>query len=94
MSKQMQTVKDLANAVRGRRLALGLSQSAVAERIGASRKWLYEFEAGKPGAELGLVLAVLAALDLAWTVGPPDPAADTTPGPLDLDAVLDAYGRP
>ena len=92
MTARLRTINDLASVARGRRLALGLSQAAVAARIGVSRKWIYEFEAGRPRAELGLALALLDALDLEWTVGPTAPAADA--GGVDLDAILDAYRRP
>ena len=40
-----------------------ISQAALAERAGISRKWVYEFESGKPTAELGLLLRVLDILD-------------------------------
>ena len=53
-----------AAAVRGRRLELGLSQDELARRAGVSRKWVYEFEAGKPAAQLGHVLRVCEALGL------------------------------
>lgn len=43
---------------------MSMSQAALAERAGVSRKWVYEFEAGKPTAELALVLKVLDALDI------------------------------
>ena len=89
---RLQTIGTLAGITRGRRLALGLSQAEVAARLGVSRKWIYEFEGGRPRAELGLVLALLDALGLEWTVG----VKVTTPddSAVDLDAVLDAYGRP
>jgi HTH-type transcriptional regulator/antitoxin HipB len=59
---------DIAAAVRGRRLDLGLTQAAVATHAGVSRKWVYEFEAGKPSAELDQILRVLDALDLTLDV--------------------------
>lgn len=58
------SVSELVAIARGRRRELGLSQAAVAHRAGVSRKWVHEFELGKPGAELGLTLRLLAALDL------------------------------
>lgn len=88
----IRTISDIANAVRGRRLEMGLSQDALAARAGVSRKWIYEFESGKPGAELGLVLLVLDSLGLALALGevqtPP-----TRPDAIDLDALLDDYRR-
>ena len=36
------------------RLARGLSQAQLAEKVGASRRWVVEIEAGKPTSEFGL----------------------------------------
>jgi HTH-type transcriptional regulator/antitoxin HipB len=65
---------------------LGISQAELAERAGVSRKWIYEFEGGKPRAELGLLLRVLDALDLTLELSR---AADGTPS--ELDALLDEH---
>jgi HTH-type transcriptional regulator / antitoxin HipB len=46
-----------------------MSQGQLAEHAGVSRKWVNEFEAGKPTAEFGLLLRVLDALDLQLAVG-------------------------
>jgi HTH-type transcriptional regulator/antitoxin HipB len=69
-----------------------MSQAQLADRAGVSRKWIYEFEAGKPSAELGLLLRVLDALDLALEVtrGAEGIAAET----VDLDAILDEHRPP
>lgn len=69
----METVNSIRLAVRGKRHALNLSQEQVAERAGVSRKWLSEFEQGKVNVELGLVLRLLEALDLKFTVESKDP---------------------
>lgn len=58
------TLNQIAATVRGRRQELGLSQATLAEKARVSRKWISEFEQGKPSAELGLVLRLLDALDL------------------------------
>src|SRR6202023_1256076 len=58
------SIRDFAAAVRGRRRDLGMSQAELAAHAGVSRKWIYEFEAGKPNAELGLILRVVDALGL------------------------------
>ena len=85
------SIRDLAAAVRGRRKDLGISQAELARRAGVSRKWIYEFEAGKPTAEFGLLLRVLDELDLELAVrsSAPDSARDNG---IDLDALLDEYG--
>jgi y4mF family transcriptional regulator len=62
------SIRDLAAVLRGRRKDLGLSQAELANRAGVSRKWIYEFENGKPTAEFGLLLRVLDVLDLQITV--------------------------
>ncbi|HXT37136.1 MAG TPA: helix-turn-helix domain-containing protein [Chloroflexota bacterium] len=54
----------MAVAVRGRRTDLKLSQAELARRAGVSRKWISEFEAGKPTTELGLAIHVLEELGL------------------------------
>lgn len=61
----VRSIKDVAAAVRGRRQDLGISQVELASRAGVSRKWISEFEAGKPTAEFGLVLRVLDTLALS-----------------------------
>ncbi len=66
------TPKDLGALVRDARTNNGLTQAQLGERIGASRYWVAEFERGKSGAELGLTLKALRALDLVITVEPKD----------------------
>jgi HTH-type transcriptional regulator/antitoxin HipB len=86
------SIHDLAAAVRGRRTDLGVSQAELAKRTGVSRKWIYEFEAGKPTAELGLLLRVLDALGLRIEVTANGSATtDAAPTKVDLDAVIDEY---
>ncbi len=77
------------------RPAAQLQLAQLAERAGVSRKWIYEFEAGKPTAEFGLLLSVLDELGLALELTPrpeTDPSArgDT----VDLDALLDEHRGP
>ena len=62
------TAKELGLRVRDQRRARGWSQTDLARRIGASRFWVGEMENGKETVELGLVLKVLRALDLACDV--------------------------
>jgi HTH-type transcriptional regulator/antitoxin HipB len=68
-----------------------MSQAELAKRAGVSRKWIYEFEARKPTAELGLLLRVLDALGLGIELTPCDRRADVTETALDLDAVIEEY---
>ena len=87
---RISTIRDVAITARGRRTDLGLSQAELARRAGVSRKWISEFEAGKPTAEFGLVIRVLdelgVALDLiSGKVADPSRAAKR----VDLDTLLD-----
>ena len=90
----------VGSLVRETRMAAGLTQTQLAERIGASRFWVAAFEKGKPSAELGLALKAIHALGLAITIAPGyESSADTPRGratatqpkrehPLKADATL------
>lgn len=56
--------------VREARMAAGLSQTDLGQRIGASRFWVAQFEKGKPSAELGLALKAMHALGLTVRIEP------------------------
>ena len=93
----MPTVRAIGAAAHRRRKDLGLSQAQAALAAGVSRKWLSEFERGKPSAELGLVLRMLESLGLVLAIAvneseaPLAPSAETWSQPIDLDALLNAY---
>lgn len=88
----IRSIRDLAATVRGRRKDLGMNQAELAERAGVSRKWVYEFEAGKPAAEFGLLLRVLDALGLDLELMPRGDAGPAGRGDaVDLDALLDEH---
>lgn len=89
---RVRSTRDAAAVVRGRRKELGLSQADVAARTGVSRKWIYEFEAGKPTAELGLVIRVLErlGLDLEVVTATRTRVAGRA---VDLDAILKEHRR-
>ncbi len=82
--------------VRDTRMAAGLTQTELANRIGASRFWVAEFERGKPSAELGLALKALHALGLAVQIEPTSAAPEaarsrtyrTNSGHADLDTII------
>jgi HTH-type transcriptional regulator / antitoxin HipB len=85
----VRSIRDIAAALRGRRQDLGLTQADLALRAGVSRRWVYQFEAGKPTATLGPLLRVLDELGLQLEVRQPS----TEGGPadaVDLDVVLRA----
>jgi transcriptional regulator with XRE-family HTH domain len=95
MATDINSIRDIAATARGRRLSLGLSQAELAARARVSRQWISEFEAGKPAAELRLVIQLLEALGLRLTLDEGDggvrrdrPSSIRT---VDLDALLDDY---
>ena len=79
----IRTTRDLGLEIRRGRARVGLTQEQLAARARVSRPWLSELERGKQTAEVGLVLAVLEALDLAMTFTP----APVASGPVDLDSL-------
>lgn len=60
----MTSVEALGARIREQRRQLRLSQAELARRIGASRYWVLQVERGNAGAEVGLILKALAALNL------------------------------
>lgn len=87
------SIRDLAAVVRGCRRDLGLSQAELATRAGVSRKWIYQFEAGKPTAELQLILRVLDALGLVLDVTY-DEQTGAGRSTRDLDALIEEHRAP
>jgi HTH-type transcriptional regulator / antitoxin HipB len=88
----IRSIRDLTAAVRGRRKDLNMNQAELAERAGVSRKWIYEFEAGKPTAEFGLLLRVLDALGFDLELTPRGDAGGTDRDEtVDLDALLNEH---
>jgi HTH-type transcriptional regulator / antitoxin HipB len=91
---EVHNLRQLALAVRGRRIALGLSQAQLAARAHVSRQWVSEFETGKATAELGLALRLLDALDLRLQVAAADESARSADrDAIDLDDLLDDHRR-
>lgn len=58
----------LGQAMRYRRLTLGLTQAECAALTHVSARWLSNLENGKPGCELGLVMDLAETLGLGLTV--------------------------
>jgi transcriptional regulator with XRE-family HTH domain len=58
----IRTVRDVGILIRGTRKSLGWSQSALAQQVGTTQKWISFVENGSPGAQLDLVLRTQAAL--------------------------------
>lgn len=63
------TPRDWGNVVRDRRMALGLTQEDLAERVGKARQWVVRFESGNSGsASLASLVTLMDVLDLAVEV--------------------------
>jgi len=70
---------------------LHMSQAQLAAHAGVSRKWVYEFEAGKPSAELGLILRVLEALGLELEIARTVDAGAVSHRNVDLDVLINQH---
>lgn len=80
----LRTAREVGLLIRETRKAAGLTQAALAERVGASREWVRLVESGRtPRVELGLTLRALTALgislDARTPLSAPDPATPRTP---------------
>ncbi len=60
----LRTVEQLGAAIRLRRKEKGLTQSELAQLLGAERKWVINLEGGNSKAEIGLVLRAIEALNM------------------------------
>lgn len=86
---EIRNLRQLALAIRARRLALGLSQAELAERAHVSRQWVIEFEAGKATAELGLTLRLFEALGLRFQLSAATLKSESASDDgIDLDTIL------
>jgi transcriptional regulator with XRE-family HTH domain len=93
----LRNAEQLGRSVRLKRLEKGLSQNALAGRLGVERKWVIHLEAGNPKAEFGLVLKLLDALNLRASLSDADQAAsgkERRAAPSRLDAVFHRLQRP
>ena len=89
---KVNSMRDVAAAVRGRRKDLGLSQADLAAGAGVSRAWINAVEAGKPSVEFDLVLRLLDHLNLRLNLAKPGNLSDVFKGnSVNLDSVLDEY---
>lgn len=66
VTRPVTEVRELGAAIRAQRRGRGWTQADLADRAQVSRRFVGELEAGqRTGAEIGRVLAVLRALDVA-----------------------------
>lgn len=77
MGEQMRvrTIREIGLLVRNERKRQGLSLQAVAERVGCTRQWVAELEAGGERLEVALVLRTLNALGIRLDTSSEPPAA-------------------
>jgi HTH-type transcriptional regulator/antitoxin HipB len=61
---RVRTIREIGLLVHSERKRQGLSQQAVAERVGCTRQWVAELEAGGERLEVALVLRTLNALGI------------------------------
>ena len=64
MRKLRHIGKSFGNAVRERRLQLGLSQERLAFRCGSHRNYIGEIERGEKSPSLHIIFALAEALDM------------------------------
>ena len=74
-------VASLAEAVRARRVELGLRQADLAELAGCSRRFVNTLEQGKPTLRLDKLLDVLEVLGLGLSVVPGQGTIESSPPP-------------
>lgn len=92
----LRTPADFGAAIRSRRLRAGLTQAALARKVGVGRQWIVEVEKGKPNAPLALILRTLGALSI--TLQTAETARSTRHPlsknkPVNLDSLLDNLRR-
>lgn len=61
---RVRTIRELGLLVHNERKRQGLTLQAVAERVGCTRQWVAELEAGGERLEVALVLRTLSALGI------------------------------
>ena len=70
MANLARSPKQIGNLIRRARKRLGWSQTQLGERAGLRQETISLIEAGNPATKLDTILAVLAALDLEFQIGP------------------------
>ena len=74
MAKRNLSTEEIGKIVRTTRKAAGLRQDELAGASGVGLRFIVDLEAGKPTAQIGKTLLVLAALGCSLDITPP-PAA-------------------
>ena len=68
MNQIARDAKQIGQALRRRRKALGLTQAQVGEKAQLRQETVSKLESGRPGVPLQIMLAVLQALDLELVI--------------------------
>ncbi|HST59631.1 MAG TPA: helix-turn-helix domain-containing protein [Longimicrobium sp.] len=71
---RVRTIREIGLLVHNERKRQGLSLQAVAERVGCTRQWVAELEAGGERLEVALVLRTLNALGIRIDTSSEHPA--------------------
>lgn len=85
----IRAARELGMLIRETRRSQHLTQATLAAHVGVSRKWLGGIEAGKPAADLTLVLRTLRALALEVDVRP----RTIRPGGVDVNQIVSGRKR-
>lgn len=70
MTDLVRNPKQIGNEVRRARKKLGWSQTQLGDKAGLRQETVSLIETGNPATKLETILAVLAALDLEFRIGP------------------------
>ena len=93
---RIRTPADLGALIRDHRIAQGLDQKTLADKVGASRTWIVDAEKGKPRSEIGLLLRTIAALgivlnaDKEGTGKPKDIVLPKIDPPVDINSIIES----
>lgn len=79
MARRNLTPAEIGGIVRTTRKAAGLRQDELAGAAGVGLRFIVDLEAGKPTAQIGKTLQVLAALGCSLDITPPSDAKGTRP---------------
>ena len=71
MARRNLTAAEIGDIVRTTRKASGLRQVELAGAAGVGLRFIVDLEAGKPTAQIGKTLQVLAALGCSFDITPP-----------------------
>lgn len=72
-STPISSAKDLGNAIRAARLAMGLKQAEAALLCGVGVRFLSDLERGKDTARIGSTLKIVGGLGLMLSIGQKKP---------------------